>query len=352
MIDPFTALENVLAMRVNPATLSEHAIALGGSRSGREVQGFRFGVGARRVSLIAGAHADEPVGPGLLRRAVCYLASLSDDHPLLTRFNWWIVPHINPDGEVENAGWAAPEPTGGGYDPLAYLSGARREMPGDDIEFGFPRYSDDNARPEPTAVYQWWHTDARPFCFHASLHSMGFASGAWFLIDPEWVERSRGLMREMQMAAAVAGVALFDVDREGEKGFIRVGEGFSTRPNSVAMRDYFLQRGDSETASWFRPSSMETVRLMGGDPLTIVTEMPLFTLPAPDVPPPALWDWFMESRQRIGDWRRRLAGGEEPLLIQAELDAAAVKPLSLSTQREVMWSYVTGGLKLSCGRAG
>ncbi|MDX1632963.1 MAG: hypothetical protein R3234_13920, partial [Thermoanaerobaculia bacterium] len=59
----------------------------------------------------------------------------------------------------------------------------------------------------------------------------------------------------------------------------RIGPGFTTRPDSRSMRDHFLARGEPEMAARFRPSSMEYVRSLGGDPLTMVSEMPLFLLP-------------------------------------------------------------------------
>lgn len=75
------------------------------------------------------------------------------------------------------------------------------------------------------------------------------------------------------------GYGLHEVDRGGEKGFWRIGRGFTTRPDSRAMRDYFLSRDAPETAARFRPSSMEHARSLGGDPLTAVSEVPLFLLP-------------------------------------------------------------------------
>lgn len=95
-------------------------------------------------------------------------------------------------------------------------------------------------------------------------------TGSGAFLDPEAVlaERTRGL-----------GYRLHDVDRGGEKGFWRIARGFTTRPDSRAMRDYFLSRDDPETAARFRPSSMEHARSLGGDPLTAVSEMPLFLLP-------------------------------------------------------------------------
>ena len=85
-------------------------------------------------------------------------------------------------------------------------------------------------------------------------------------------ERLRRRVREL-------GYRLHDVDRGGEKGFHRIDEGFTTRPDSRAMAAHFEALGDPATAALFRPSSMEYVRSLGGDPLTLVSEMPLFLVP-------------------------------------------------------------------------
>jgi len=45
------------------------------------------------------------------------------------------------------------------------------------------------------------------------------------------------------------------------------------------MVRWFEGRNDPETAAKFRPSSMEYVRSLGGDPFTLVSEMPLFLRP-------------------------------------------------------------------------
>ncbi|NIR44032.1 MAG: hypothetical protein GWN99_13410, partial [Gemmatimonadetes bacterium] len=56
-------------------------------------------------------------------------------------YEWWIVPHINPDGAERNRAWQHEDADA--YDLGAYLSYAVRELPGDDIEFGFPRDAGD-----------------------------------------------------------------------------------------------------------------------------------------------------------------------------------------------------------------
>ena len=70
-----------------------------------------------------------------------------------------------------------------------------RELPGDDIEFGFPGGPGDTAaRPENRAALGWWESADGPFAMHASLHGMGFGAGPWFLIESAWVERCGDLM--------------------------------------------------------------------------------------------------------------------------------------------------------------
>ena len=75
---------------------------IGHSREGRPMTAYRFGRGTCRISLIAGCHSDEPVGPRLLRHLVAYFSHLPQGSPILEDYQWWIVPHANPDGEEVN----------------------------------------------------------------------------------------------------------------------------------------------------------------------------------------------------------------------------------------------------------
>jgi hypothetical protein len=212
---------------------------------------------------------------------------------------WSIVPHANPDGEAVNAVWATRSrevvdhqgAADRGFDLAAYSAGVVRELPGDDIEFGFPRSAGDHeARPENRAVAAFLAGDA-PYTVHGSLHGMAFAPGPWFLIEAGWAHRTTAMRERLRERVREMDYPLFDPDRRGEKGFTRIDEGFTSRPDSDALRQHFLDRGDPETAARFRPSSMEHVRSLGGDPLTFVSEMPHFLLPPPgascDFPDPA-----------------------------------------------------------------
>jgi len=317
---------------------------IGRSRQGREIAGHRLGRGPLRVSLIGGCHADEPVGPAMLRRLAALLASLPPDDPLLARATWSIVPHVNPDGEAVNAAWSgmtlpAVDHLGvpdRAYDLPTYLRHVARERPGDDIEFGFPEGPDDTgARPENRAVAAFLAegSEGAPFHLHGSFHGMAFAPGPWFLIEPAWIERTGGLRRALRERVRQMGYGLFDVDRGGEKGFRRIEEGFSTRPDSRAMRAHFEARGEPETAALFRPSSMEYVRSLGGDPFTLVSEMPLFLRPLeqgesgrPDDPHLRTWLTRAQSQSqspeevRAGAARLGIAG--MPLRDQMRLQLA------------------------------
>ena len=311
------------------------------------------------MSLVGGCHADEPVGPRFLQRLLRHLAS-EDGGVLRRAATWSIIPHINPDGAVANAAWQAPGAAQ--YDPAAYLRHRVRELPGDDIEFGFPRGEDDEgARPENRAAWEFWRAGA-PYDLHVSMHGMGVAAGPYFLVERSWWPRlgemAAGLTREVEGA----GYALHDVERHGEKGFHRLGHGFCSRPDSCAMRRHFLDLGDPDTAARFRPSSMEAVRALSGDALTLVTEMPLFITPGVGAelgpPDPVLIGW----RGRIAEWEARIrraeaaqsdeaaAEDDETIAraeaeVRAETAEAGLTPMPVRDQMRFQWAFIEAGMR-------
>jgi len=307
---------------------------IGHSREGRELHGYRFGQGPLHVSLIAGCHADEPVGPAMLDRLAGWLAGRPEGDPLLAEASFWIVPHANPDGEARNAAWAeTAEP--GTYDLAAYLHRAVRELPGDDVEFGFPRDQDDTeARPENRAIAAFL-AEGAPFALHGSFHGMAFAAGPWFLIEASWAERTAEMRDALRRQVAEMGYVVHDVDRKGEKGFFRIDEGFTTRPDSKAMIAHFRALGDEAMAALFRPSSMEYVRSLGGDPLTLVSEMPLFLLPREHfegeeiVRPAAIYDL------------QRAAG--DPDTLREAVARHGVRPMPIEDQMRLQIAFLNEG---------
>ncbi len=326
-------------------------LEIGRSQRGRTLHGYRLGRGPLRVSLIAGCHADEPVGPAMLRRLVGRLAGAAARDPLLEEISWWIVPHVNPDGEEANAPWTerrCPAADHRGqtdevYDPGAYLRHVDREPPGDDLEFGFPRSpGDDGARPEARAVAAFLSAAGAPFHLHASFHGMGFAPGPWFLLEPSWADRTGALRDSLREKVAAMGYPLADPDRRGEKGFVRIDRGFTTRPDSEAMRRHFLERDEPETAELFRPSSMEYVRSLGGDPLTLVSEMPLFLLATGGSRPSPVGT---EGRLRFQAWLRDLLGPAEGSEAVRRAAEAGVRGMPLRDQMRLQLAFLDQALK-------
>ena len=287
---------------------------IGHSEEGRPILGVTMGHGPRRVTLVAGAHADEPVGPETLRALIVEGLARRDWgaedgglEPLLERFTFEIVPHANPDAEAANRAWTE---RWEGTDDLGalglFLRHRLREQPGRDVEFGYPVM-----RPENEAVSRFLF-DYRPLALHLSLHGMAFSEGALLLVERYWAAANRGRFETLKSgfrdAASGAGLRLHDHDRQGDKGFRYYGPGFQSTPEGAAMRAHFEAAGDPETAGLFFLSSMETARITGYDreanagagavPLSLVTELPLFLLDAPhDGPPgvPATYDRLRED---------------------------------------------------------
>lgn len=284
---------------------------LGESEEGRPIVSVTLGYGPHVVTLVAGAHADEPVGPETLRALVLDGLAARDWGAeggglgaLFERVTFRVVPHVNPDAEARNAGWirqwdpADPAATLG-----AYLRGRRREPPGRDLEFGYPAMRIENA-----LAHGFLFSMGAP-ALHASLHGMGFSEGALLLIEKDWLAdpTTDALRSGFAQAAAEAGLGLHDHDRKGDKGFRYGGPGFTSTPEGQAMRAHFFDAGDTETADKFHLSSMEAAiaasrRQGSGTPLCVVTELPLFVLDAPhDAEPgvPATYLAFQDALPEI-----------------------------------------------------
>lgn len=314
---------------------------IGTSREGRPLSGHVLGRGPLRVSLIAGCHGDEPMGPAWLAGLVDHLAD--PDHPWLSRATFRIVPCANPDAAHTNDGWW--KGGSGAGDLASFLVHRVRELPGDDLEFGFPGHpdGDDGIRPEAAAIASFLAEDG-PVHLHGSLHGLAFAEGPWFLVEPAWEERL-GVYRDACLAAARAeDLPVHDQDRGGEKGFRRLSEGFCTRPDSVAMRRHFLSHGDEATAALFRPSSMEFARSLGNDPFTFVTEVPLFRFPVGS---------GEAVRERLVPWsfelQRAARGGSFEAVadrVRGEVAALGIASLDPVVQKRLIGAQVAAALDL------
>ena len=110
------------------------------------------------------------------------------------------------------------------------------------------------------------------------------------------------------------------------------------------MRAYFKSQGDQETASLFNDSSMEFVRKIGGDPLCLVTEFPLFVIGNTAAPnPPGVPQAYLDLRQQLPALRRRLFAGKS---IQDTIDGFQLRALPLKTAIELQLHTIQLGLEV------
>lgn len=300
------------------------ASVVGRSEEGRPIHGFSLGRGAVSVSLLAGHHADEPVGPETLRALLSAIVITPDEFTtLLDTCTFRIVPHCNPDGEARNQPWIRKWPS---ID--AFIRHSVREEPGRDLEFGYP-----DLRRENRAVGEFLRQGA-PFDLHMSLHGMAFSQGALLLIDRRNAPHA-GVVRWMfRRAVDAAGLRLHDENRAGEKGFFYLEPGFWTTPEGSAMRDHFEIIGQPDVAAHFRNSSMEHVHALGGTPLSLVTEVPLFELAtsAPD-----------DLLPRLRAFRRRDSTSSAAGNVENEL-ASLTNHVPVRTAVQLHLSALDGGL--------
>lgn len=304
---------------------------LGPSQEGVPIYGVEMGHGSRTVSLIAGNHADEPVGPETLRSFILNgLAHRDKMGPWFERFQFVVVPHTNPDGEARNRAWIADWP-----DVTSYLRHAVREKPGRDLEYGFP-----DMRPENRHVSSFLREHG-PYDLHASLHGMSAGEGALLLINRAWTFRTQSLRDDFVDAAEAHGLPMHDHNRKGEKGFFWIEPGFQTTPRGDAMRTFFHAKGDPDMASKFYDSSMEFVASLGGDPLSIVTEIPLFLVDGADsnTHQPQR---YLELKRRLSEIRARLEQGEE---VDALLAPFNLEPIPLADAMQLQFRAVELGLR-------
>ncbi|HLA63585.1 MAG TPA: M14 family zinc carboxypeptidase, partial [Rhodothermales bacterium] len=305
---------------------------IGQSEENRPLLGVTLGRGPRTVTLVAGAHADEPVGPEtLLHLVTASLAYPDRVADVLERYTFRLVPHVNPDGAARNAAWVAQWSEDADPTPAlaAYLLHRDREPPGRDVEFGYPVMRRENA----AASRFLFRYD--PISLHMSLHGMGFSEGALLLIERRWADGADALKAGWRDAARAAGLRLHDHDRKGEKGFHYYGPGFHATPEGAAMRAYFRDLGDKATAALFFHASMEWAVLTGRDPVTgrtplcLVTELPLFLISAPYAHTPgvpALYERFNDSLPLLTLAAR--AGSEAPLRAAIEEHGLRALPLA------------------------
>ena len=309
--------------------------AIGNSREGRPILAYDFGSGPIQVAILSGSHADEPVGSETIRlliETVCKEDALPGN--LLEACTFHVIPQINPDGECRNAIWMRDWPS-----VESYIQFVTRELPGDDIEFGYPAM-----RPENEAAVDYWK-DIGSFDLHLSLHGMGYAEGVMLLIERHWTSRTQPIRDAYTSLAASMGLGLHTHNRKGEKGFFYIEDGYTTTPEGAAMRAHFTGLGDDSTASLFHSSSMEFMRTLSPDPLSLVTEIPLFSIrhSGSDTMVP---ENYLRLKGQLGIWKERLSGGED---IGQELNDFDLEPVKLTDAIALQLEAIQLGIEAVIG---
>jgi len=320
---------------------------IGSSEAGVPILGFTFGKGDIITSLIAGAHADEPVGPNTLYRLILEIMG----HPerfqeLFGRFRLMIIPHVNPDGDAANASWITRWP-----ELTPFLAGMKREPPGRDVEFGYPAM-----RPENRAAVGFWEREA-PVHLHFSLHGMQFSEGYLLLINDEWEERTRGWRRNFDRMMRDEGLRPHDHDRGGEKGFNYMGPGFTSTPKGTAMREFFLDKGDPETAALFHSSSMEYHIGRNREALCMVTEFPLFLVETstqngmPENYLALKEEWEKRKKKREGlkkkAEKRDSDPDSDPEAAKRLVSRFGIRPIPLGKAMRLQWTTIRKAMDLA-----
>jgi hypothetical protein len=179
-----------------------------------------------------------------------------------------------------------------------------------------------------------------PFAMHASLHGMSAGEGAMLLINRPWTFRTQRLRDRIVQAAAAHGLRMHDHNRKGEKGFFWIEPGFQTTPRGDAMRTYFRAQDDPATARKFHDSSMEFVMGLGGDPLALVTELPLFLVENED-PTPGRPDNYLALRERLPEIKAKLEAGDD---VDDLLAPFGLHPVPLETAMRLQLRAIELGL--------
>ncbi|NRA37333.1 MAG: hypothetical protein HRU15_04280, partial [Planctomycetes bacterium] len=194
-----------------------------------------------------------------------------------------VVPIMDVDGTRAQKEWLSEYSEQ--LNVLAYLEHRLRRLPGEDREFAWPGAPwGGTVLPECQAADTFLNEQG-PAIAHMTLHGMGIAHGAWFLLD-QLALQDGALWQDLRTIATDAGLDLHDGPRFGDKGFRRCAPGFCTTPSGSAMRRWAV-RENKDFAKHFAYSSMDAARARARRsgvseinlPLCAVSEFPLLALP-------------------------------------------------------------------------
>jgi hypothetical protein len=112
------------------------------------------------------------------------------------------------------------------------------------------------------------------------------------------------------------------------------------------MRDYFLGQGDEAMASMFHSSSMEYARSLGGDPLCLVTELPLFELKGRLEPhEPGVPSTYLRFKELLPEARLKLEKGANLTELIAMFEPFEIEALDLEVAMRLQLKALDLGLE-------
>ena len=247
---------------------------LGHSREGRPLVALSMGQGSRTLVIKANAHAEEAAGVVTCLRLAQALLEQPVGERWREEITFHFIPTANPDGLWRNRDWLD-----GPFDLARFLRFRIRDLPLDDIEFGYPSSEASAVRPENQAIADFLRSLPRLDAY-LSLHSMDFAGGAWFLLQAPDRAAQEPLLAFLIDQCHHAGIPLHDEDRRGQKGFTRLQPGFHTTPTVEEMQAFFQRSGQTNLEQQFQLNSMQFVQQHHGTPRAVVSELPLAYDPA------------------------------------------------------------------------
>ena len=161
------------------------------------------------------------------------------------------------------------------------------------------------------------------------------------LIERHWTSRTQHVRDAYTSLAATLGLGLHTHNRKGEKGFFYIEEGYTTTPEGAAMQDHFRGIRDFETAALFHSSSMEFMRSVGPDPLSLVTEIPLFAMDhsGSDTLVP---ENYVSFREALPNLRLRLERGDS---IQTEIDRYGIRAVPVRDAIQLQLAAIELGIE-------
>ncbi len=252
---------------------------VGASAEGRPIELVTVGHGRRPVLLVGVPHPNEPIGTltiDFLTRLLCEDDGLRADLDLTL----FAIPVADPDGFVLNEGWFK-----GGFSPLRYACEFYRPPHREQVEWSFPvdykTLQFTTPAPETASVMRVMER-VRPEVFY-SLHNAGFC-GVYFyashdrpalfrrlheLVDRQGLPLHRGEPEVPYLKSFAPAVhALFSIEDTYEYLARTLGEDPAAVIDAGTCADDWLKR-------------------VGGDPFSLVCELPYFTSPALDDTSPA-----------------------------------------------------------------